>query len=64
MQVVGGFFPAAFSFKWQSMHVPDLAIGLWNAACLFVFIPGWGGVVWQSRQACWGAVAGFSGFEG
>jgi len=28
MQVLGAFLPSAFAFRWQSMHVPDLAVGL------------------------------------
>jgi len=32
MQFSGGFFALALSALWQSMHVPDCAVGLWNAA--------------------------------
>jgi hypothetical protein len=36
---------------------------LWNAAWRFVFIGGVATFVWQSEQACCGALAGFSGFD-
>src|SRR5512134_3649189 len=45
------------------MHVPDCAVGLWNAAWYFVFIGAAATFVWQSEQACCGAVAGFSAFD-
>ncbi len=56
MHLVGAFPP---DFLWQSMQVPAAADGLWNAACLPVFIPACGGEVWQDVQAACGAVPGF-----
>ncbi len=60
MHFVGAFLAWAFCILWQSMQVPDWAVGLWNAPCRPVFIPGRGGFVWQSKQDCWAALAGFS----
>src|SRR5512142_1586417 len=62
MHLVGAFLPAATSFLWQSMHTPDCAAGLWNAACSFVFIGAVAVLVWQSEHFCCGAVAAFSAF--
>ena len=63
MHVVGAFLPSAFAFRWQSMQVPDLAVGLWNAAWVNVFMGGTAGFTWQLRHACCGAEAGFSGLD-
>src|SRR5947209_15560246 len=45
------------------MHVPVCAVGLWNAACNFVFIGAVAGFVWQSVQASFAVLFGFSGFD-
>jgi hypothetical protein len=35
---VGAFLSLALSALWQSMQMPAVAAGLWNAACALVFI--------------------------
>ena len=59
-QGFGAFLPLASSALWQSMQMPAVAVGLWNAACSLVFIGGLTMVAWQSVQACCAAVAGWS----
>jgi hypothetical protein len=57
----GALLPLAASVLWQSMQIPAVAVGLWNAACSLVFIGGTAVLVWHAPHACCGAVAGFSG---
>jgi len=62
MHFVGAFLPLAFSALWQSMQIPAVAAGLWNAACALVFIGAVAVVVWQSWQASCADFAAFSVF--
>lgn len=59
----GAALPLAFSAMWHVMHVPDFAVGLWNAAWYVVFIGAVATFVWQSEQAWFGALAGCCGLD-